>query len=179
MAQARRTNFFRQIEFMAPHHRSHGLAAADKKRRRARAVAGRTRAFLTIDLLGRAVHFAAGLGLMRSRTPLGELPDDNALDQIGPRLKTEDVIFQIDFARIGGIERQHLGFHDAPSAAAAFSAFFTEPGSGTSLCGRFTASRTITHPPLEPGTAPRTMMRPRSTSTFATSTFCVVMRSTP
>src|SRR5258706_5114284 len=179
MAQSRRANLLRKIEFMASHHRSHGLAAADKERRRARAVAGRTGALLAIDLLGRAVHFAAGLGLVRSGAALGELPDDDALDQIGAGLQAKNVVLEIDFARIGGIEGEHFGFHCALSAVAAFSAFLIEPGLGTSLCGRFTASRTITQPPLEPGTAPRTMMRPRSTSTFATSTFCVVMRSTP
>src|SRR3979490_2892766 len=104
---------------MASHHRSHGLAATDKERRRAGAVAGRTGALLAIDLLGRAVHFAAGLGLMRSGTALGELPDNDALNQIGARLKTENVVLQIDFTRIGGIEPHHFPFHNAPPAAAA------------------------------------------------------------
>ena len=40
-----------------------------------------------------------------------------------------------------------------------------------SLCGRLTASRTMTQPPFDPGTAPLIMMRPRSTSTLATSRF--------
>jgi hypothetical protein len=55
----------------------------------------------------------------------------------------------------------------------------TDAGIGRSFAGRFTASRTMTKPPLEPGTAPATMINPRSTSTFATSMFCVVTRSTP
>ena len=39
-----------------------------------------------------------------------------------------------------------------------------------------TASRTRIHAPLEPGTAPRIRIRPRSASVETTSTFCVVTR---
>src|SRR5262249_5067268 len=43
----------------------------------------------------------------------------------------------------------------------------------------FTASRTVTHPLLAPGTAPSTRMRPRSTSVCTTLRLSVVTRSTP
>jgi len=45
--------------------------------------------------------------------------------------------------------------------------------------GFFTASRTAIQPPLEPGTAPSTRIRPRSTSVWTTRRLSVVMRSTP
>ena len=45
--------------------------------------------------------------------------------------------------------------------------------------GFFTASLIVTQPPLEPGTAPRTMMSPRSLSVRITCRFCVVMRAEP
>ena len=43
----------------------------------------------------------------------------------------------------------------------------------------FTASLTVTQPPLEPGTAPLIMIKPRATSVLTTSRFCVVTRAAP
>ena len=76
----------------------------------------------------------------------------SALDQIGARLQAEDRVVQFDVSAAGlVVEIEDLGFHVQPSAFAATwvaSRFFTEPGIGESLCGRLTASRTMTQPPL-------------------------------
>src|SRR6185437_5382698 len=122
-----------------------------------------------------AVDFAARQNLVRAGAALGELPDDDALDEIGARFQTEDRIAQFDFARRFRIPIEDFRFHDVASAdcsgAGAFSRFVTDAGIGISFgAARLAASRTITQPPLLPGTAPRIMMRPRSTSTFAIST---------
>ena len=54
------------------------------------------------------------------------------------------------------------------------------PGFGASFGSDFfTASRTVIQPPLAPGTAPSTRMRPRSTSVCTTLRLSVVTRSTP
>ena len=54
------------------------------------------------------------------------------------------------------------------------------PGVGTSFGSAFlTASRSVIHPPLAPGTAPSTRTRPRSTSVITTLRLSVVTRSTP
>ena len=54
------------------------------------------------------------------------------------------------------------------------------PGCGTSFGSAFlTASRTVIQPPLAPGTAPSTRIRPRSTSVCTTLRLSVVTRSTP
>src|SRR6185295_7700590 len=128
------------------------------------------------------IDFAPGLRLVRAGAALGELPDDHALNEVGARLQSEDLVLEIDLAGRFRVERENLLFHvQLPAFASAFgfSAFFTDAGIGRSFAGRLTASRTMTQPPFEPGTAPRTMISPRSTSIFATSTFCVVTRSTP
>src|SRR5690606_25861220 len=44
---------------------------------------------------------------------------------------------------------------------------------------RLTAVRTITRPPVRPGTAPLISSTPFSASTLCTNRFCVVMRSLP
>src|SRR5882762_10651551 len=145
-------------------------------------MASRTRTFLAIPLLGRAIDFAAGFGFVRARAALGELPYDHPLNKIGARLQSENVVLELDFAGGLRVQSENFLFHGqlpAFSSAFGFSAFLIDPGIGKSLAGRLTASRTMTQPPLEPGTAPLIMMRPRSTSIFATSRFCVVMRSTP
>src|SRR5438105_13346447 len=177
MTQGRGAHFLRQIEFMTAHDRRHGLSAANVLGRGSGTMTGRTGAFLPVHFLCRAIDLAACLGFVRARAPLRQLPDHHAVHEISAGLETENSVIEIDLARLRGIECHNFGFHDCASAVP--SAFFTEPGTGTSLCGRLTASRTMTQPPLAPGTAPRSMMRPRSTSTFATSTFCVVPRPTP
>src|SRR6185312_8025793 len=159
---------------------------ADEERSRARAVTGAAAALLRAVLLLGAVHLGAGQDLVVAAAALGELPNHDALDQVGARLEPEDRVVELDLAGRLVVEIEDFGLHaQTPSAlwgafcsaTGAASRFFTEPGIGTLSLGRLTASRTITQPPLWPGTAPRTMIRPRSTSTLATSRFCVVTLS--
>src|ERR1019366_1401903 len=164
----------------------HRFGAAHEQRRGPRAMAGLAGALLLVHLLLGAIDFGARQNLVLTRTALGQLPHHHALDQIRARLQAEDGIGQFEVTRRLVVEIEDFGFHDfqpslfgASAGTAAFSRFFTDAGIGTSLCGFLTASRTITQPPLEPGTAPRTMIRPRSTSTLATSRFWVVTLSTP
>src|SRR5262249_44779953 len=98
------------------------------------------------------------------------------------------------------VESRDLEFHDqAPCAgdaaslpspaggrgeeagsAAPLAATRNLPGCGTSFGKAFlTASRTVIQPPLAPGTAPSTRIRPRSTSVCTTLRLSVVTRSTP
>src|SRR5205814_9558034 len=100
------------------------------------------------------------------------------------RLEPEDRVIQFDIARRVLVEVEDFRFHViSPSCfgtAPLRSDFRTDAGTGAaSGRGRLAASRTITQPPLDPGTAPRTMISPRSTSTLAISRFSVVTRSTP
>src|SRR5262249_21936788 len=99
------------------------------------------------------------------------------------------------------VESGDLEFHHAPSCGAgAASAGAAEvsggaaagaspepssanrdaPGCGASLrSALLTASRTVVQPPLPPGTAPSTSMRPRAVSVCTTLRLSVVTRSTP
>src|SRR5262249_30272763 len=137
-----------------------------------------------------APHVGALLHRMGNGAPLGELPLDATLQDVGARLEAEDRVRQIDGACRLAVEGRDVELHDhAPSfaVAAAGSAFAPSPsgrrnlaGFGVSLCGFFfTASRTVIQPPLAPGTAPSTRIRPRSTSVCTTLRLSVVTRSTP
>src|SRR5688572_19485741 len=99
---------------MAADDRRHRLAAADEEGSGARAVTGRTGTLLAVPLLGRAVDLAAGLGLVRTGAALGELPDDDALDEVSARLQTEDLVLEIDLARRLGIQVEDLQLHLSP-----------------------------------------------------------------
>src|ERR1700749_3963844 len=144
MLQTERLDLLRQVEFVAVHHRTHRLRTADEERRRTLAATCATAALLRTVLLLRAVHFRARQDLVIAAAALGELPDDDALDQIRARLETEDGVVQFDFTGRLVVEIEDLRLPGWPSAfcsaaaGAAASRFFTEPGIGTSLCGRFT-----------------------------------------
>src|SRR5262249_6211262 len=120
----------------------------------------------------------------------GELPHDAALDEILARLQPEDRVGQADRTFLLAIESRDLEFHGhapcasdgaAPASAASTPAGMRNlPGCGASFGNAFlTASRTVIQPPLAPGTAPSTRMRPRSTSVCTTLRLSVVTRSTP
>src|SRR5262249_34957848 len=145
------------------------------------AVTGAAGALLLVHLLASHVHFRTVLGVVRAGAPLGELIAHHAVDEVRARLQAENRFRELDGTGLGGRERGDIRFHHACSfAALASPAALKAPGRGASLCGCFrTASRTSTQPPLEPGTAPRTMSRPRSTSVLTTTRFCVVTRSSP
>src|SRR5262249_40932350 len=124
-------------------------------------------------------------------------PAHAAVQDVRPRLEAEDRLRQFDRTRRLAVERHDLEFHvrrppcrrvfpprpgrpppfprepsppaggNLPGLGASFGSFF------------FTASRSVIQPPLAPGTAPSTKMRPRSTSVCTTLRLRVVTRSTP
>src|ERR1019366_2166528 len=111
---------------------------------------------------------------------------DHALQDVDPRLQRKDVVWQLD--RTAGIASQggDLHFHHAPSfisaAAGAMAVLGARnlPGMGRpSGMERLTASRTRIQPPFEPGTAPLTNSRPRSTSVLTILRLSVVTRISP
>src|SRR3546814_729734 len=129
---------------------------------------------------------------MRTGLTFRELIVDHAVQNVRARLQPENFVGKIDRAGLRRRECGYIDLHYAPSlsapaastgaasAATAPPARRNAPGVGTPSGNLpFTASRTRTQPPLEPGTAPLTMIRPRSTSVRTTSRFWVVMRSAP
>src|SRR5579871_2721758 len=185
MLQPEGAHLLRQIERVAVLDRAHRLCAAHEEGRRSRTMARLAGALLAIHLLFGTIDFASREHLVCAGAALRELPYDDSLQEIGARLESKNGIVEFDVACCVPIEMEDFRLHDvSPSccagAAPLRSALRTEAGSGAaSGRGRLAASRTITQPPLCPGTAPRIMISPRSTSTLATSRFCVVTRSTP
>src|SRR5437588_4004271 len=112
MAQTQCPHLLRQAGFMAARAWAESLAATDEDAGAARAVAGVARTFLIAELLAGAVHFAARLGLVRTGLTLVELPVDDAMEDVGTRIKAEDVIGEIDAAGRFGFDGLNVGFHD-------------------------------------------------------------------
>src|SRR5260221_11932045 len=98
MLQTKGANLLRQIEFMAVVDRPHRFGAADEQRRGTCAVAGLAGSLLLVELLLGLVYFTAGQNLVGSGATLCELPDHDALDQIGARFQSEDLVVQLDLA---------------------------------------------------------------------------------
>src|SRR5260221_12182322 len=146
---------------MAVVDRAHRFRAADKERCRAGAMPCLAGSLLLVELLLRAIDFAARQHLVRSRRALRELPHDHALDEIHARIETKDLVLELDLALRLVVETEEFRFHaqpsafsgagaaDASGAAPALSGLRTEAGIGASFGrARLTASRTITQPPL-------------------------------
>src|SRR5690606_155129 len=174
---------------MAAHDRAVRLATAAELRSASGMVTGAARTLLLVHLGAGARDFRAALGLVRALLLLGELPANDALEDVLTRIEAEDLVGELHLAgSLAGKSGDLDIHHSAPSAAGAasaagastFLAARTAPGFGAlSGSGAFTASRTMIQAPLEPGTAPRIRIRPRSASVETTSTFCVVTRVAP
>src|ERR1700678_3026164 len=150
---------------MAAHHRAERAAAAAEQVGALGAVAGAASALLLVHLLTGAPELGAPLDLGGAGATFGELPYDAALDEILARLQPENRVGQVDRALGLAVEGRDLEFHGhAPWTGAASApdgvpspATRNLPGCGASLGSTFlTASRTVIHPPLAPGTAPST-----------------------
>ena len=75
-----------------------GLAAADEDRGAAIAVTSGAAALLLAELLAGAIDFRTLAGGASSAAALFELPDDNAVEDVGARLDAKDLVVEIDVA---------------------------------------------------------------------------------
>src|SRR6185503_13254335 len=85
-----------QVDRMAANHRPEGLSAADENTGPARAVPGIAGSLLLVNLLLGTVDLRPALALVGACLPLGQLPLDHAVQNIGPRLQSENMVGQID-----------------------------------------------------------------------------------
>ena len=128
LLQSERTDLLRQVMGVAPNDRSERLAAAAELRSGLGAVAGATSTLLGIGLLGRGGNLAAHLGLVGAGLTLGELPANHALQDVGARLKPENVIGKRDRAVRLAVEGGDLQVHhSAPFSSVAGAASQPEP----------------------------------------------------
>src|SRR4051794_37450632 len=109
--QGERAYLLGQADLVATRRRAERSATTTEQVDAMRAVAGGAAAFLPRQLLAGAPDLGAILDVMRAGAPLGQLPDDVALDQILARLEPEDLVRQIDRAGIFALERFDLQFH--------------------------------------------------------------------
>src|SRR5688500_10606533 len=158
-------------------------------------VTSAARTLLLVHLGAGPCDFRTGLCLVRALLLACKLIADHALKDVVAWLQTENLFGEFQLAGVRAFKCCNREIHySAPSvvcatsasdtAAAAFAAssinarrpagFGAFSGSAT-----LTASRTRIHAPFEPGTAPRTRIRPRSRSVETTSMFWVVIRVEP
>ena len=115
-------------------------ATAGELRCAGRALAGAAGALLLVGLAATAANLAAGLGRVRALASSGLLADDDLVDQRDVGLDVEDLGGEINLHGRTGF----LGGH-APASSVLFA-----------------AERITTSPPLGPGTAPLSRIRPFS-----------------
>src|SRR5690606_32745947 len=178
----------RQVVFVAANNRAMSLATAAELRCTSRRVTGAARTLLAVHLGTGAGNVRTGLRGMRALLALCELPANNAVENVFAGIQTENLLGDRQLAGVLAREARYLKIHySAPSLGAASAALALllaatriAAGSGASLGrGALTASLTMIQAPFDPGTAPRTKIRPRSISVETTSRFCVVTRVAP
>src|SRR3982074_620918 len=111
MAKRQRTNLLRQRKGVRADHRAERPAAAAELRHPGRAVTRAAGALLLVHLLAGAPDLRAALGLVGAGLALGELPVDAALNDIDPRIETENGIRQLDRAGVLALKRGAVQFH--------------------------------------------------------------------
>ena len=183
-----RPHLLRQVVLVAAHDRPEGLAAAAELRRRLVAVtgAGRCPSACTsscwswrisprvlvlcvpawrLDSCQRTMRCRMSARGSRPKISSGSVIESGRVAVEGGDLDDPS----LGLLRLGGRERRRSRRRRRCLRKA--------PGVGTpSGSGRLTASRTRIQPPLAPGTAPSTMIRPRRTSVLTIFRFWVVTR---
>src|SRR5512139_805926 len=96
---------------MAAHDGAERAATAAELRNARGAVTGAAGSLLRIHLLAGPPDFGTSLGLMGAALTLCELPVDAALDDVGPRLKAEDRVRQLDRTGFLAFEGGDFHFH--------------------------------------------------------------------
>ena len=92
------------------------LTAADERRSAAIAVTGGTAALLATELLAGAGNIGALTRAACGRTTLFELPGDDAVQDVGARIETEDLVVELDVRGLRlGVEGLNLDLHVQPS----------------------------------------------------------------
>src|SRR5690606_15473527 len=114
--EAERPNLLGKIVLMGAGNRPMSLAAAPELRGARRGMACPAGALLLVHLGARAPHVGARLGFVRSLLAAGKLPAHDALQDVGARLKAEDLLGEAELAGILARERSDLDIHyRAPS----------------------------------------------------------------
>src|SRR6185312_4771405 len=116
--EAELTDLLLQTEAMIAHDRTEDRRAAAELRRTQRALARAAGALLRPGLLGRAGDFAHALGLVRAGAALGELPIDDAREDVAPHdRQPEDLVGEIDIAGFLILEAGDFELHLRPPPA--------------------------------------------------------------
>ncbi len=156
MTKTERTDLLGQVERMRANNRTEGARTADELRGTARTVTSAAGALLLVHLLTRTRILVAGLHLVRTGAALGQLPVDDARQDVRADVfDPENEIRNVHRTSLGGVEFDDFEFHNysAPSSAgaagaasaAAEAAFLMPAGKGRPAGAAFlTASRILT-----------------------------------
>src|SRR6185437_3368863 len=107
-----------EAEAVIAHHGAEDHRTAAELRRTQRTLASTAGALLRPGLLGRAGDFADLLGLVRAGPALGELPVDDAREDIAPHHRQpEDFVGEIDIAGLFVLEAGDFQLHLRPPPA--------------------------------------------------------------
>src|SRR5581483_8268260 len=125
--------------------RAERTAAAAEQVDAGRAVAGRAGPLLPVHFFAGAMDVGAVLHFVGATLALGQLPDHAAMDDVGARLKPENLIGHGDRTGFLAVEAGDFQFHHAPPASwptetgavAALSASLNLPGFGASFGSDF------------------------------------------
>jgi hypothetical protein len=88
------------------------FTAADEDRSAAIAVTGSAAALLPSELLAGAGDVRTLTSRARRSATVDELPGDDAVEDVGPRLDTEDVVLELDVPGLAGVEGLYLDLLD-------------------------------------------------------------------
>src|SRR2546421_9800387 len=103
--------------------RTERTAAAAEQVHARRAVTGAARSLLPVHLLAGAPDIRTVLHRVRAGAAFGKLPDDAALNEIGARLESKNVLVQRDRACRLAVEGSDFHVHHAPPSVGAAAPF--------------------------------------------------------
>ena len=114
MLERQRAHLLRQADFMAAWMRAEGTATASEQIDARRAMAGRTGALLAIHLLAGAMDVGTVFDGVRAGLPLGQLPNDAAMNNVSARLEPENGVGHGNRAGLLAVEGSDFQLHITP-----------------------------------------------------------------
>src|SRR5690606_1762755 len=118
MTKAQGTELLRQIMGVRTRGRALVHTTVTEDRRFLGPVTCATGAFLAVDLLGRIGHIGLAEGRVRASLRTRTLPANDAVQDVGARLKAEQRFVELNRTGNAAVEFDHVKFHASPPSTA-------------------------------------------------------------